>query len=263
MWQYRIFGSSFSIDYNVKYFGFDERNQTDYNYNWFNNHTQVNYTDPELELLDNVSIVSFNVSYINSIRPIFDGQFDTLNGTTYNVSIIFGYHIWYNLTHINVKIDQYIDINSINHTYIPNESKFYVVNEYRMIMDNQTIYPSTGGTQEGKVVYEVENHNISSFEMNPNYSIVWNDTQETLHNVTRIISTDEEPEGYFITEFKHINWSSKQILYDPEIELYVGFLLETRNTEPIPIRIDVIIVSIIFMILVYSIKKRKELNISI
>ncbi|TFF89509.1 MAG: hypothetical protein EU549_00285 [Promethearchaeota archaeon] len=262
MWKYRVFGSNFSMEYNVKYFGFDERNVSDYNYNWFENHTQVNYTDPELELLDNVSIVSFNVSYANAIRPIFEGEFDTLNGTTYNVSIIFGYHIWYNLTHINIKIDQYIDINFINHTFITNESKFYVVNEYRLIKGDQTIYPSTGGEQEGKVVYEVDNHNISSFEMNPNYSIQWDHGEKTLHNVTRIISTDEEPEGYFITEFKNINWSSKRIIYDPEIELYVGFLFENENTQPIPIKLDMIIISLVLLVSAYLIKKKKKYQIN-
>jgi len=225
-WMYRINGEGFDMRYSVKYFSYEEPSVTDYNYVWFFNETIPSYTTPVVKIDDNVSIVSFNVTYDNCIRHIYDG-YDPLESVEYNVSIIFGYHIWYNGTQVNVKIDQDIFFNYLNYTLTPQNGKFQITNEYRIQIGDDVIYPSTG--TGNSVYYEMENKTISNFIMNPTYDVFWNNSKKSTYNITYIVSTDEEPEGYFISEFRNLNWSTERVLYDPTIELNLAYFSEFNN----------------------------------
>jgi hypothetical protein len=70
--------------------------------------------------------------------------------------------------------------------------------------------------------------------MNPKYDILWKGGGKSNHNVTYIVSTDERPEGYFITEFKHVNWTTERIIYDPTIELDLGYFSSNSPNTPEP-----------------------------
>lgn len=95
--------------------------------------------------------------------------------------------------------------------------------------------------------------------MGEKYSILWTTGKTTDHDVNRIISTDEVPEGYFIQEFKACNYTLEKIIYDPQINIFLT--VEMTNIPGFQIG-WVIIAAFCACFVSFKFSKRRKLKVN-